>query len=252
MYRSSSPPRVTTTPVTLPPPASVSSRSTRALTSSVTLGCSSAGRTPSTSASDLPWTTQGKPSQFRQRTQSLYGMFGLAQAHAAWGVERVEARRREVVRELLDARLVGDRRERVGRAGRRLGRVLAAGAVHLVQLLGHRVVRLQLVVGDRPGRRHAVVVAQLAEVLGPQAVQRGAVELRRAADVVVDLRLEGLSRARRTRCPPRRSGCRRTRPVRSSSAARAAASRRARAAGSASRTAPGGGPASRRPRRCRR
>ena len=65
---------MTTTSVTLPPPASVSSRSTRALTSSVTLGCSSAGRTPSTSASDLPWTTQGKPSQFMQRTQALYGM----------------------------------------------------------------------------------------------------------------------------------------------------------------------------------
>ena len=44
--------------------------------------------------------------------------------------------RLEVVVELLDARLVADRRERVRRARRRLGRVLAAGAVHLVQLLG--------------------------------------------------------------------------------------------------------------------
>ena len=57
----------------------------------------------------------------------------------------------EVVRELLDPRFVGDRRERVRRARRRLGRVLAPGAVNLVPLLGQGVVRLQLVVGDRPG-----------------------------------------------------------------------------------------------------
>ena len=31
----------------------------------------SAGRMPSTSASDLPWTAHGKPSQFAQRTQAL-------------------------------------------------------------------------------------------------------------------------------------------------------------------------------------
>ena len=38
---------------------------------SVTLGCSSAGRTPSTSASDFAWTRHGKPSQVAQRTQWL-------------------------------------------------------------------------------------------------------------------------------------------------------------------------------------
>ena len=65
---------------------------------------------------------------------------------AAGRVERVVARRREVVGELLDARLVRDGRERVRRARGRLGRVLAARAVHLVELLGQRVVRLDLVV----------------------------------------------------------------------------------------------------------
>ena len=79
---------------------------------------------------------------------------------------------------------------RVRRARRRLGRILAARAVHLVQLLGLRVVRLELVVGDRPGGRDPVVVAQLAEVLLAQPVERRAVELRGAADEVVDLRLE--------------------------------------------------------------
>ena len=114
----------------------------------------------------------------------------LEQADPARRVERVQPRGREVVGELLDPRLVADRRERVGRRGRRLGRVLPARAVDLVALLGERVVRLELVVGDRPRRRDPVVVGQLAEVLRAQPVERGAVELRRAADVVVDLGLE--------------------------------------------------------------
>jgi len=97
---------------------------------------------------------------------------------------------RERVGELLDARLVRDRRMRVRPTGGRLGRVLAAGAVHLVELLRLRVVRLELVVGDRPRRRQPVVVPQLAEVLLAQAIQRRPVQLRGSADEVVDLRLE--------------------------------------------------------------
>ena len=120
-------------------------------------------------------------------------MLRLVEQDAARRVERVVAGRREVVGELLDARLVRDGRERIRRARRRLGRILAAGAVHLVELLGLRVVRLELVVGDRPGGRDAVVVVELAEVLLAQPVERGAVELRRAADEVVDLRLERLA-----------------------------------------------------------
>ena len=117
----------------------------------------------------------------------------LVEHDPARRVERVVAGGGEGVRELLDARLVRDGRERIRRARRRLGRILAARAVHLVELLGLRVVRLQLVVGDRPRGRDAVVVAQLAEVLGAQAVERRAVELGRTADEVVDLRLERLA-----------------------------------------------------------
>ena len=63
----------------------------------------------------------------------------LVEQDPARRVERVVAGRREVVGELLDPRLVRDGRERVRRARRRLGRILAAGAVHLVQLLGASV-----------------------------------------------------------------------------------------------------------------
>ena len=118
---------------------------------------------------------------------------GLDQPDAARRVEGPEPGRLEVVGELLDARLVADRGERVRRRRGRLGRILAARAVDLVELLGERVVRLHLRVVDRPRGRDPVVVAQLAEVLLAQAVQRGAVELRGAADAVVHLRLERLA-----------------------------------------------------------
>ena len=81
----------------------------------------------------------------------------------------------------------------VRRRRRRLGRVLAPGAVHLVELLGLGVVGLEHAVVDRPGRRDPAVVLELAEVALAQPVQRGAVELRGAADEVVDLRLEGVA-----------------------------------------------------------
>ena len=97
---------------------------------------------------------------------------------------------RQVVEELLDARLVRHRGPRVLLAPVALGRVLAVRAVHLVEPLGLRVVRLEVVVAHRPRRRQPVDVVQLAEVPRPQPVQRRAVQLRGTTDVVVDLRLE--------------------------------------------------------------
>ena len=63
-------------------------------------------------------------------------------------------------------------------------------AVHQVQVLGLGVVRLEILIADRPRGRDAAVMADLAEVLRPQAEQGRAVELRVSADVVVDLRRE--------------------------------------------------------------
>ena len=105
-------------------------------------------------------------------------------------VEGVEPELLQVVAELLDAGLVGDRRVGVLRAGVALARVLAVLAVHQVEVLGLGVVGLEVVVGDGPGRGDAAVVAQLAEVLRSQPEQGRPVELGVAADVVVDLGLE--------------------------------------------------------------
>src|SRR6516162_5376700 len=95
--------------------------------------------------------------------------------------------------QLLDARFVRYRRERIGRARRRLGRVFAARTMHVVHLLGPGVVGLHVFVGNGPGRRDAVVVLELAEVLLAQTVERLTIHLRGATDKVVDAGLEGVT-----------------------------------------------------------
>ena len=127
--------------------------------------CSNAGRTPSISASDLAWTRHGKAIAGPAADAMAVGPVVLEEADAAGRVERVVAGLLEVVRQLLDARLVGQRRERVLGARVALRGVLAVVAVDLVEVLGPGVVRLHVVVRDRPGRRDPVVVAELAEVL---------------------------------------------------------------------------------------
>ena len=75
---------------------------------------------------------------------------------------------------------------------RRFGRILAYLAVHLVQLLGLTVEGLEIVVAERPRRRHAVMVTGLLEVTTAKAGQACTVELGVAADPVVDPGLERL------------------------------------------------------------
>src|SRR5215471_5714629 len=97
---------------------------------------------------------------------------------------------RQVVEKLLDARLMGNRLERIRSAGGRLGGVLASQPVDMVHLLGSCVIRLQFLVGDRPGWGDAVVMPQLAKILLPEAIQGCTEHLRGAADEIVYLRLE--------------------------------------------------------------
>ncbi|CAG6390601.1 hypothetical protein SCOCK_10070 [Actinacidiphila cocklensis] len=117
----------------------------------------------------------------------------LGEVHADRQMERVQAPLLQVVAELLDARLVLHRGMGVLAARRAFGGVLAVPSVDQIELLGLRVVRLQVLVADRPRRGDPVVVAELPEVLRPQAEQGGAVELGVPADVVVDLRREPLA-----------------------------------------------------------
>ena len=72
---SSRPSTLATTLVTAVPLSLLCSRTASAPVSSVTFGCSIAGRTPITSASAFACTRQGNPSQLSQRTHLLNGMF---------------------------------------------------------------------------------------------------------------------------------------------------------------------------------
>ena len=123
---------------------------------------------------------------------------GLVEVDADRQVERLVAGRREVVVELLDARLVRDRRVRERARARRLGGVLAGLAVDEVEPLGLGVVGLEVGVVDRPRGRDAAVVLDLAEVALAQAEEDRAVDLRVAADEVLRVRTERLRRACRT------------------------------------------------------
>ena len=123
---------------------------------------------------------------------------GVAEAAAAGlaGIQQPERQRRGMQAQFAhagrDARHPGrvrHRRERI-RPARRLGRIVADRAAHLVQSLGPIVVRRQRVVVDRPRRRHAVGVLQRLEILAAQPVQHAAPELGVAADVVVRVGLE--------------------------------------------------------------
>src|ERR1700683_4182059 len=105
-------------------------------------------------------------------------------------VERMIPGAGQVVGKLLDARLMRDRRVGIRRACGRLRRVLSAFAVYLVEILGLRVIRLHILITDRPRGRNAVVMREAAEVLLAQAKQRRTVHFRRPADIMIRARLE--------------------------------------------------------------
>src|SRR5581483_807202 len=96
---------------------------------------------------------------------AAFARIALVQHHAQWRVERLQSGQRKIFAELLNPRLVADRRVGKRFAAVRLGGVFPAISVHLVQLFVLLVVRLKLVVANWPGRRDAAVVLQFAEVL---------------------------------------------------------------------------------------
>ena len=101
----------------------------------------------------------------------------------------------QLVVKLLDARLVADLRVRVGGAGPGLGRVRAAQAVDVEELLGAGVVGLKHIVAERPSRGDPFLVRQLAEVLLAEPIERAAIDLAVAADDVMQPRMEGVAGA---------------------------------------------------------
>jgi hypothetical protein len=107
-------------------------------------------------------------------------------------VEGMQAHSLEPVRELLDARFVLHGREGIILARFPGERILAVLAVNPVQVLGLHVVRLEVVVAERPFRRESARVTRAAEVGGIEPEERRTVDLRVATHVVVELGPKGL------------------------------------------------------------
>src|SRR5205085_5269835 len=83
-------------------------------------------------------------------------------------LERVQPLLAQPPGQLGDVGLVRHRWERDRPRARRLGRIGATRAVHEVDFLGARVIRLEIVVADGPGGRDAALVLNGVEVLPAQ------------------------------------------------------------------------------------
>jgi hypothetical protein len=100
---------------------------------------------------------------------------------------------REVLCQLLEAWLVAHRWMRIWTTRRRLGGVLAALAVDMVLMLSLVVIRLEVLIGDRPLRRDPAEVTNLPEVLSSQPKERSTIKFRIASDVVVGVGMQILA-----------------------------------------------------------
>src|SRR3989442_12433853 len=78
-----------------------------------------------------------------------------------------------------------DRRMRIRSTGRWIRGILFPAAVHLVELLGLRAIRLQVLVRDRPRGREAAPMLHLPKVLPAEAEPRPAIQLGVAATPAV-------------------------------------------------------------------
>jgi hypothetical protein len=105
-------------------------------------------------------------------------------------VKRPKAETGEIVAELLHAPLVADSWMWIRCAGWGFSRILPPLAVDVIELLGLCVIRLQLFVRDRPGRRDAARVAQFSKILFAEPKQGSPEKLRVAADIVVCVRVQ--------------------------------------------------------------
>src|SRR5215467_4324909 len=79
---------------------------------------------------------------------------------------------------------------RIGTACWRVRRIFSTLAVHMVKALRFQVVGFKIVVRNRPGRRSASIVADLAKVFLAQTEQRGPIELSVTTDIVVCMRMQ--------------------------------------------------------------
>src|SRR5713101_4308049 len=81
----------------------------------------------------------------------------------------------------------------IGRVSRRFSRIFSAVSVHLIEILSLRVIRLKIVIGDRPRRRDAAAVAQLSEILFAQTEKSSTIELGITTHAIISVRMQVLA-----------------------------------------------------------
>src|SRR5665213_173505 len=108
-------------------------------------------------------------------------------------MERVQAAVCQTIVQFLNARLMRDRRVGKGSACRWFGGILTTHAVHMEQMLRLAVIGFEDGILQRPRRRNAVLVPDLVEVALPHAKECSAVDLRIAANVVMQAWMEAFA-----------------------------------------------------------
>src|SRR6266480_5422706 len=71
-----------------------------------------------------------------------------------------------------------------------LGWILTDSTVDMINALGFGVIRIELAVRDRPGRRSAAEMFNLAKIFFPQTEERGSIEFRVTANVIIGVRMQ--------------------------------------------------------------
>src|ERR1700761_225964 len=107
--------------------------------------------------------------------------------------KRMVPRGLQVLRELLNTRLVRYWRIRIACAARWFGGVNAPKSMHVIHLFSFGVVRFHLVIADWPRRGDTVIMLELAKVFFAETVESGTVHLGCPTHEVVDLWLKSFA-----------------------------------------------------------
>ena len=92
----------------------------------------------------------------------------------------------QIVVKLLNARFVAYWRMAVGGARRTFRGIDPVFSMNVIQVLRFRVIRLEVLIAERPGGRDAAIVADFPKILLAKPQQRRAINLRISADVILN------------------------------------------------------------------
>src|SRR5713226_8841598 len=102
-----------------------------------------------------------------------------------WRMKWLQTLPFKIVAECLNSRLMTDRRMWIGTARCGFRGIFATLSMHVIQPFGLQVVRLQVIVGNRPRRGNPSKMLDLTEIFAAETEQRRAVEFGISAYVVI-------------------------------------------------------------------